>query len=108
LVALVSLVMVCSAHAQDAERDLAEKWAPVLRLKLQEQPCGSGEPYEPIDVDVLFGNVDVAFRGPWDKTSLVQVAPTADDLAEGSSTTTWISRATRFAPAARTRSGRRG
>ena len=27
--------------------------------------CGPGEPYEPIDVDALFGEPTVALRGPW-------------------------------------------
>ena len=36
-----------------------------MRLVEQAQECGTGEPYEPIDVDVLFDEPTVALRGPW-------------------------------------------
>src|SRR5262249_20334681 len=49
----------------------------------QDEPCGHGEPYEPIAVDAVLGNPEVALRGPWDTTSIVKVAPTAADLAGG-------------------------
>ena len=66
-----------------AEQQLAERYAPVLRLRAQEEPCGTGEPYEPIDVDALMGNDEVALRGPWDPVNLIRVAPTAADLSRG-------------------------
>jgi hypothetical protein len=31
----------------------------------------------------VLGNPEVAFRGPWDKTDIVKVGPTAEDLAKG-------------------------
>jgi hypothetical protein len=37
----------------------------------------------PTNVGLVLGNRDVAFRGPWDKTNVIEVAPTARDLAEG-------------------------
>jgi hypothetical protein len=67
------------AGTQD-ERALAQKFAPVVALVEQTHPCGHGEPYEPIDVNVLFGEPTVALRGPWNPTDLVKIAPTADDL----------------------------
>ena len=40
-------------------------------------------PYVPIDVDLLMGNDEVALRGPWDRTNLIGVAPTAAELSRG-------------------------
>ena len=34
-------------------------------------------------MNLVLGNPDVALRGPWDKTNIIKVAPTADDLAQG-------------------------
>lgn len=62
---------------------LAHKYAPVLRLKEVPDSCGIGEPYVPIDVNLLMDNPEVALRGPWDPTSIVKVGPTAHDLAQG-------------------------
>ena len=63
------------------ETALAEKFAPVVRLVEQEEECGPGEPYEPMDVDALFGDPTVALRGPWNAFDLVKIGPTAADLA---------------------------
>jgi hypothetical protein len=52
-----------------------------VRLVHQEEECGHGEPYEPMDVDALFGRDTVALRGPWNPTDLVKVGPAAKDLA---------------------------
>ena len=50
---------------------------------LVEQPeeCGPGEPYEPMDVNLLFGERTVALRGPWNSTDLVKIGPDREDLA---------------------------
>jgi hypothetical protein len=72
-----------SAGNEDALHQLASRYAPVVRLSEQEEPCGAGEAFEPIDVDALFGNDEVAFRGPWGGANLVKVAPRAEDLASG-------------------------
>jgi hypothetical protein len=64
------------------EQALAERFAPVVRLVEQPEECGPGEPYEPIDVDLLFGEPTVALRGPWRPTDLVKIAPTAADLID--------------------------
>ena len=64
------------------EQALADRFAPVVRLVEQDEECGPGEPYEPIDVDLLFGENTVALRGPWNTTDLVQIGPEAANLAD--------------------------
>ena len=71
-----------SAAIQD-ETALAERYAPVVRIVEQKEECGPGEPYEPIDVDLLFDEPTVALRGPWGGGDLVDIAPAAEDLAGG-------------------------
>ena len=63
------------------EHALADRFAPVVRLVAQDEECGPGEPFEPIDVDLLFGENTVALRGPWNASDLVKIAPEATDLA---------------------------
>jgi hypothetical protein len=78
---LVALVLVPAALADVGdEQALAERFAPVVRLVLQSEECGPGEPYDPLDVDVLFGEQTVALRGPWSSADLVKIGPSADDL----------------------------
>jgi hypothetical protein len=78
--AVCGLTWVGDARA-GAEQDLAERYAPVVRLVEQPEECGPGEPYRPMDVDLLFGDPTVALRGPWSATDLVKIATTAKDLA---------------------------
>jgi hypothetical protein len=81
---LVALAPAPTAAAADAEEEaLAERHAPVVRLVEQEEECGYGEPYLPLDVDVLFAEPTVALRGPWGSADLIRIAPTAEDLSEG-------------------------
>ena len=54
-----------------------------MRLVEQQEPCGHGEPYDPVNVDVVLGNDAVALRGPWAASNVVKVAPTAHDLSAG-------------------------
>ena len=65
-VALIALGALCFCGAASAglqaERDLAERYAPVVRLVTQAKECGPGEPYRPIDVNVLFGADTVSLR----------------------------------------------
>jgi hypothetical protein len=83
-IALVAAAFLASAAAAATpEEELAERYAPVVRLVEQVEECGHGEPYEPIDVTAVLENEDVALRGPWDRTNVVKVGPTADDLATG-------------------------
>ena len=80
LAAVLALAPAAAADLAD-EQALAERYAPVVRLVEQTEECGPGEPYEPMDVDHLFGEPTVALRGPWNNTDLVKIAPTAKDLA---------------------------
>lgn len=82
LVALAALAGRGGA-ATDPSSQLALKYAPVIRLVAQQEPCGHGEPYQPDNVNVVLGNDEVALRGPWEGANLVKVAPTAHDLAAG-------------------------
>ena len=61
-----------------AERALAEKYAPVVRLVAGGEGCG-GLYYLPINVNDVFGQPTVALRGSWGN-DLVQIAPQAADL----------------------------
>jgi hypothetical protein len=82
-VACLALVAAPTAAADLAdEQALAERFAPVVRLVEQEEECsGPGEPYDPLDVDLLLDEEPtVALRGPWRATDLVQIGPTAEDL----------------------------
>jgi hypothetical protein len=81
---LIALASVPAAAADNGEeRALAERHAPVVRLVEQEEACGYGEPYVPLDVDVLFDEPTVALRGPWGTEDLIRIAPSAEDLSEG-------------------------
>jgi hypothetical protein len=83
LVAVPALVWAPSAAADLAdERSLAERFAPVVRLVEQEEECqGPGEPYDPLDVDLLLDDEPtVALRGPWSTTDLVEIGPSAENL----------------------------
>jgi hypothetical protein len=82
VVACVAVVAAPSAGADLAdEQALAERFAPVVRLVEQEEECGPGEPYEPLDVDLLLDEEPtVALRGPWSRTDLVEIGPSAEDL----------------------------
>jgi hypothetical protein len=83
LLVLASTALVSPGKASAdvaAETTLAERYTPVVRLVEQGHECGSGEPYQPMDVDALFGQPTVALRGPWSPTDLVRIAPTAKDL----------------------------
>jgi hypothetical protein len=79
--AAAALILPAVARADlPDEQALADRFAPIVRLVAQEEECGPGEPYEPIDVDLLFGENTVALRGPWNTTDLVRIGPTAADL----------------------------
>lgn len=84
--ALLPVVLPTSATAAataapDPERELAQRFAPEVRLVVQEEPCGPGEPYIPSDVEAFMGQPTVALRGPWTENDLVQIGPNADDLS---------------------------
>jgi hypothetical protein len=71
---------VASADLAD-EAALAQRFTPVVRLVEQIEECGPGEPYDPLDVDLLLDEEPtVALRGPWRATDLVKIGPTGEDL----------------------------
>lgn len=81
--ALAAGLLAAPALAADPPRELADRYAPVLRLVEQQEPCHHGEPFVPTNVNLVLGNPEVALRGPWDRTNIVKIAPTAADLARG-------------------------
>ena len=108
----LAVVALCWCGAASAglsdQSALAKRFAPVVRLVTQAKECGPGEPYLPLDVNVLFGADTVSLRGPWNRTDLISIAPTATQASgKGSTATTSTSRGTRLLPAARTSNGRR-
>ena len=62
--AALGLVSAAAGSTVD-ENKLAQRYAPVVKLVKQTEECGRGEPYEPINVDLLFDEPTVALRGPW-------------------------------------------
>ena len=55
----------------------------MVRLVTQAKECGPGEPYRPVDVNILFGADTVSLRGPWNRTDLIAIAPTAAQVGKG-------------------------
>jgi hypothetical protein len=81
LSAAVTLALASGVHAAIGdETALAQKYSPVVQLVQQPVECGPGEPYIPLDVDLLFDEPTVALRGPWSPTDLVEIGPSAADL----------------------------
>jgi hypothetical protein len=58
--------------------ELAARYSPIVALRKQEEPCGSGEAYRPTSVKLVLGNPEVALRNP--EGILVKKGPTAADL----------------------------
>jgi hypothetical protein len=77
-----ALVLAGPANAQ-AEQELAERYAPVVRFVEQPEECGPGEPYRPTDIDAFLDEETVSLRGPWRSNDLVEIGPSADDLGRG-------------------------
>ena len=76
--ATFTAVLASPLRAADASLALAQRYAPVVRLVEQKEPCKHGEAYHPTDVNLVLGNPEVALRGPWDRTNIIKVA-TAED-----------------------------
>jgi hypothetical protein len=72
-----------AAGTHDPSAALALRYSPVVRLVAQSEPCARGEAFEPANVDLVLGNPGVALHGPWNRTNIVKVAPTAQDLSLG-------------------------
>lgn len=75
-----------SAHSVPAAADdspaqrLADRYAPIILVQEQEEPCGAGEPYTPMAVDALLGNPQIALRQVGAGNPVVMWGPTAADL----------------------------
>ena len=68
-----------AAAASSPEQQLADRYAPIVALKQQSEPCSSdGEPYRPVPVDPLFARSDVRLVDSSGR--LIRTAPTAADL----------------------------
>ena len=52
-----------AAAAADPATQLADRYAPVVRVVAQEKECGTASPYTPIDVNAVLRNPDVALQG---------------------------------------------
>ena len=63
-ISLVRCAPAARAPTSPTRRRSPRSTRPVVRLVEQREECGPGEPYEPIDVDLLFGEPTVALRGP--------------------------------------------
>ena len=83
LIALAALVAAPTAAADYAdEQALAERHAPIVRIVEQTEECGHGEPFIPTDINLILDEPTVALRGPWNRTDLVKIAPSAKDLVD--------------------------
>jgi hypothetical protein len=79
----VAVVVTGAAQAADPSLELAVRYAPVVRLVQQTEPCKHGEAYVPTDVNLVLASPEVVLRGPWDRTNVIKVAPSAADLSSG-------------------------
>jgi hypothetical protein len=86
IVTLLTGVSVASAGdaptaAPAPEQQLAEKYAPIVMLKVQQEACDSkGEQYAPSSVDIVLDNPDVVLRQVGNNDPVIKVAPSASDL----------------------------
>jgi hypothetical protein len=70
-----------AAPPTDEERAVLERFAPVVAIRHQAEPCGDGERFLPVAVDAVLGREDVVLRDADDE--VVVTAPSAADLAGG-------------------------
>ena len=76
---LLGVVVSTAAAAASPEQQLADRYAPVVAVKQQSEPCSSdGEPYRPVPVDPVFARSDVRLVDASGR--LIRTAPTAADL----------------------------
>ena len=66
----------------DEGQELAERYAPIVMLRTQEEDCDSdGEPFAPMAVELLLDNPQIALRQVGNGDPTVMRAPGAADLA---------------------------
>ncbi len=69
------------AQADDAGRELAETYAPIVMVASQDGPCDAdGESFRPMSVDLVLGNDDVLLRQAGEADPVVRRAPEPADL----------------------------
>ena len=80
--AVVAAALACTgiASAASPETQLADRYAPVLELSTETYGCEAAAPLVPVNVNVLLPSDEVALLGPWDNSTVVKIAPTAQDL----------------------------
>ena len=83
VIAAVGALALAAPALAGPEEDLAQRYAPVVRIVEQLDECGPGEPYEPSDIDAYLDEETVSLRGPWRSNDLVEIAPDAGALGEG-------------------------
>jgi hypothetical protein len=77
----VSHAAVPSQADDAAAQQLAERYLPVLWFQEQPEECSrDGEPYRPMDVELLLGNPEIALRQVGRGDPVVTWAPTAADI----------------------------
>ena len=90
IVALVTGVAAGPVHAgdiaeqePDAALELAQRYAPIMMLKAQEQDCDQdGEPYGPTSIDIVLDNPEVVLRQLGPGNPVIMTGPGAGDLFE--------------------------
>lgn len=66
---------------QDPAEELAERYAPIMMLKAQDDECdASGEQFEPTAVEIVLDNPEVVLRQVGPGSPVLQTAPGARDL----------------------------
>jgi hypothetical protein len=76
---------ITTAHADsvatDAEQELADRYSPVVMVQTQPTPCSTdGEAFEPMSVDAVLGNGQMALRQVGAGDPVVKWGPQASDL----------------------------
>jgi hypothetical protein len=65
----------------DAEVELAERYAPVVVVRAQDEACDTdGEPFEPAPVDIVLDNREILLRQVGNGDPVAMVGPSASDL----------------------------
>ena len=82
---VLSTPAAAQTSSGDPDLELALRYAPVMMLQAQEVPCGPGEPFDPISVDAVLNNPEVALRMSSPHHPVREWAPSSEGLADLSS-----------------------
>ena len=80
LAGLAALAVAPAAAIAGPAQQLANRYAPVVALVDQKEPCARGEPWRPTTVDIVLGNPEVTLRSPATGHPVVEHGPTAADI----------------------------